>query len=633
MAQGKDFRLTAVFSVRDAGSQVMEHLSAKWDGLRQTIESTDFSAMQKQARLFQRSVRNAGDAAADFAMTVGAPLTAAVAAAGFSLQQMVTGYAQTGDAIDKSAQRLGIGTAAFQELSYAARSAGAAPEDLEDALKDLGEHMAEISQGVDTSSDAFTLLQKLGIDLRDEAGNLRPVTDVFRELADAIQRNEDPSLRVKMALATMGDSGRRLLPALTGGSAGLDAMAARAHELGVVMSDDAVKGAADLTTSLTDFRMVVGSLGDRIGAALVPQVISITDRFRDMAVANKDAIPDKVSQAAESLGEALAQVDFEGLVSGLITAADWGIRAFNAIGGFNTVLYGLGAIAAGKTLMSLVTLGSSVVTMVQSFGALATAAKTVGVAMTAGMGPVGLAIAAVAAGAALVITYWDEISDVVGAAADWMDEKWEGAKAMGASAASWVSRKWDEAGNDIQSAVDGATAFASNAWEGLKKSCSDATGFIGQAWTGLQKMMDLGWDGTLKVIGDNFKAVFRGIDFSSLIPDWVKKFLPEDWLKSPATTATTPTTSTSSAPSTQMPSATTPTTSTSSAPSTQMPSATLPRVELGPVQTQQVAGTMTISVTATGGAAAAITDIDATDGLSIYGSVGQSGRSEGYYGY
>ena len=34
--------------------------------------------------------------------------------------------------------------------------------------------------------------------------------------------------------------------------------------------------------------------------------------------------------------------------------ADYAIRAFNAVGGFNTVLYAMGAIMAGKTLMSVI---------------------------------------------------------------------------------------------------------------------------------------------------------------------------------------------------------------------------------------------------------------------------------------
>ena len=131
-------------------------------------------------------------------------------------------------------QRIGITAEQLQEFSYAATHAGAAPEDLEGcAQKDLGTHMAEIANGLDTSSSAFTLFQKLGIEMKDAAGNMRPVEQVFLDLADAIQRNEDPALRAKMAMATMGGSGRKLIPMLAGGSDGLKQMARR-RDLGLV---------------------------------------------------------------------------------------------------------------------------------------------------------------------------------------------------------------------------------------------------------------------------------------------------------------------------------------------------------------------------------------------------------------
>ena len=393
---GQDFRLTAILAVRDTMTPVMKQVSARWGNFRKVIDGTQFKNLQKQVALFNRSMQNVAATAGDVAGRIGGPFLALAGSVGFSLQQSVTNFASTGDALDKMSQRIGITAEQLQEFSYAATHAGAAPEDLEDALKDLGEHMAEIANGIDTSSDAFTLFQKLGIEMKDAAGNMRPVEQVFLDLADAIQRNEDPALRAKMAMATMGDSGRKLIPMLTSGSDGLKQMAAQARGLGLVMSNDAVASAATMTDHMDDMRAVIGSVGNTIGAKLAPTVIRLSDRFRALAAANREAFSLKFASVAERLGQTIEKIDFEGIASAVLTFADYAIRAFNAIGGFNTVLYAMGAIMAGKTLMSVIALGSSIISMVQTFGTLVTAARTAAVAMAGAFGPVGLVLTAVA---------------------------------------------------------------------------------------------------------------------------------------------------------------------------------------------------------------------------------------------
>lgn len=406
---GQDFRLTAILAVRDTMTPVMKQVSARWGNFRKVIDGTQFKNLQKQVVLFNRSMQNVAATAGDVAGRIGGPFLALAGSVGFSLQQAVTSFASTGDALDKMSQRIGITAEQLQEFSYAATHAGAAPEDLEDALKDLGTHMAEIANGLDTSSSAFTLFQKLGIEMKDAAGNMRPVEQVFLDLADAIQRNEDPALRAKMAMATMGASGRKLIPMLAGGSDGLKQMAAQARDLGLVMSNDAVASAATMTDHMDDMRAVIGSVGNAIGAKLAPTVIRMSDRFRDLAAANREAFSQKFASVAERLAQTIEKIDFEGIASAVLTFADYAIRAFNAIGGFNTVLYAMGAIMAGKTLMSVIALGSSIISMVQTFGALVTAARTVAVAMAGAFGPVGLVLTAVAAIAGVVIANWDSI--------------------------------------------------------------------------------------------------------------------------------------------------------------------------------------------------------------------------------
>lgn len=580
---GQDFRLTAILAVRDTMTPVMKQVSARWGNFRKVIDGTQFKNLQKQVALFNRSMQNVAATAGDVAGRIGGPFLALAGSVGFSLQQSVTNFASTGDALDKMSQRIGITAEQLQEFSYAATHAGAAPEDLEDALKDLGEHMAEIANGIDTSSDAFTLFQKLGIEMKDAAGNMRPVEQVFLDLADAIQRNEDPALRAKMAMATMGDSGRKLIPMLTSGSDGLKQMAAQARGLGLVMSNDAVASAATMTDHMDDMRAVIGSVGNTIGAKLAPTVIRLSDRFRDLAAANREAFSQKFASVAERLAETIEKIDFEGIASAVLTVADYAIRAFNAVGGFNTVLYAMGAIMAGKTLMSVIALGSSILQMVQTFGALVTAARTAAVAMAGAFGPVGLVLTAVAAIAGVVIANWDSI--------------WPALKTGASAAADFVGNVWNTVIPKFQAVFSSLLSIANSFFQGdisgLLSGFDDlfqaAFNLLPDKWAKACLNWYTGIKDSLKNVGRMISDYFTNFDFKSLLPDWVS-----DLFGGSKTSG-----------------------------------------DGQPMQSPQVtpearlSGRMNISVTASGGASAAVSDVSGSPGLDIYGQVGRSDRFVG----
>ena len=306
----KDFRLTAVLAVRDTMSPVLAVASQKWEGFKTAIDSTEFNDLNRKLKLAQRSVRNFAREAQGVAQAVGAPFAAVAGAVGFSLQSAVTGFAQAGDSLDKMSARLGISAVKLQEWSFAATHAGAAPEDLEDALKDMSEKIAEVAGG--DTGDAAQLFSALGISVKDASGKIRPASDIFEEVADAIQRNEDPALRTKMAMVLMGDSGRKLIPMLSGGAQGLDDMAKQARDLGLVMNEDAVAAAAQMTDHMDDMKASVTAVGHEIGYRLSPIVISMSNRFRDLAAANKGALGEKVEKVAGSFADAIGKIDFEG---------------------------------------------------------------------------------------------------------------------------------------------------------------------------------------------------------------------------------------------------------------------------------------------------------------------------------
>lgn len=513
----KDFRLTAILAVRDTMSPVLAVASQKWEGFKTAVNSTEFDDLNRKLKLAQRSVKDFASEAQGVAQSVGAPFAAVAGAVGFSLQSAVTGFAQAGDSLDKMSARLGISAVKLQEWSFAATHAGAAPEDLEDALKDMSEKIAEVAGG--DTGDAAQLFSALGISVKDASGKIRPASDIFEEVADAIQRNEDPALRTKMAMVLMGDSGRKLIPMLSGGAQGLDDMAKQARDLGLVMNEDAVAAAAQMTDHMDDMKASVTAVGHEIGYRLSPIVISMSNRFRDLAAANKGALGEKFERVARSFADALGKIDFEGIASAILTIADYGVRAFNALGGFNTVLYGMGALLAGKSVMAVVSLGSSLFGLVQSFGAVATAAKAFAAVASTSLGPIGLILGALSLAAGFVIANWDEIGpavkETIGSVVDF---------AVGAFETCY--EKFSAVGKAI---VTVATGFFKGDFKTLFSGFDDlivaSFNLLPDSWAKAATNWYESVKSSVLQIGEYIKGFFTSFDFSNLIPDWAKKML------------------------------------------------------------------------------------------------------------
>ena len=576
---GNDFRLTALLSVRDTMSPAVRAASTRWDSFRKVVNSTDFRKLRKELRLFNRSLKKTVDSAADAAAKIVGPFAGIAASLGMGVKEAVTGFAAAGDAVDKMAARVGLSAETLQEWSFAAKHAGASPEALEDGLKDLSKHMAEIASGSDTTSSAATLFKTLGIAVKDAGGKIRPVAEVFEEFADAIKRNEDPALRTRMAMAALGEGGRSLIPMMSAGSEGLREMSKQARDLGLVMSSEDVTAAANLTDHLDDMRAVIGSVGTAIGAKLAPVVVRLADQFRDLVAANREAFSARFASVASQFAESFSRIDFQGIANAVLTVADVSIRAFNAVGGFNTVLYGMGALMAGKAVTSVIAFGSNLLTLGRTMWGLVTAARTVGIAMAGALGPVGLVIAGVAAAAAVVAANWDSI--------------WPAVKAGASACANWVSGAW-------QSMAHGLTGV----WKTVK------AGFAG-AWNFVTDSLGARVKDGLANVWTMVKDFFAGLDFASLIPTGIRKVF--DVLLGRTTDVAPADDSTSAVPTGMTP---------------LVQPAVVPRMQ----PAGRMSGRMAIQVTAAGGTSAQITDVAASDGLSILGSVGRSDRSfEGDY--
>lgn len=216
---------------------------------------------------FSNGLRNARSEASGFtaqlaqgmrglsSLALGAGAVGAAAAVGVSqVRDMMRDIATIGD----DAQRAGLDVEAFQEWSYVAEQARIPIDALTDGFKELSLRADEfVTTGMGSAAESF---QRLGFSSDDLARRLQDPSALFMEITQRMQRL-DQAARIRVADELFGGTGGEQFVALINrGADGIEAMRARAHELGVVLGEDVVGRATlldrkfqELTNRVTRF--------------------------------------------------------------------------------------------------------------------------------------------------------------------------------------------------------------------------------------------------------------------------------------------------------------------------------------------------------------------------------------------
>jgi hypothetical protein len=184
------------------------------------------------------------------------------------------------DAIGKTADKIGVGVEALQELRFAAKASGIEQQTLDMALQRFTRRAAEAAQGTGEAKDA---LAQLGIALRDQSGNLRRSEDLLGDIADAFARIEDPAERVRLAFKLFDSEGVALVNLLRNGSGTLEEMRERARDLGIVLDEALVRDAERARTELDTLAQVISANLTRAALEAAPVIADLSSWLADVA--------------------------------------------------------------------------------------------------------------------------------------------------------------------------------------------------------------------------------------------------------------------------------------------------------------------------------------------------------------
>jgi hypothetical protein len=250
-------------------------------------------------------------------------LTGLGVAAATALGALAAKTIRAGDEIGDTADKLGIGSTALQELRYGALQSGAETEALDRGLAKLAISLGKVAAARNKGGAASGLVGNVGeIQILGNAGAgagagkgaladpfkhiglsvkelvaLKPEQQVGK-IADGLLTLKTHADRAATAQAIFGKGATAILPFLEEGSAGIDRMSKAGHRFGGILGEEAVKAADLADKSLKNAELAFAGVSNTLGAALLPSAVKALDGFSNLVAENRGEIKKWAEQAA-----------------------------------------------------------------------------------------------------------------------------------------------------------------------------------------------------------------------------------------------------------------------------------------------------------------------------------------------
>lgn len=192
-----------------------------------------------------------------------AAATAGAVATGKAFIDATNDVATYGDEVDKMSQKMGISATAYQEWDFVMQHAGASIESLKGSMKTLANAAVNGSEAF----DALGISQEQIATMSQE--------ELFGATISALQNVEDETTRTALASQVLGKGATELGALFNMSAEETDALKQQVHDLGGVMSDEAVKDAAAYVDAMTDMKTSLKGLKTSMMSQFLPGITSV----------------------------------------------------------------------------------------------------------------------------------------------------------------------------------------------------------------------------------------------------------------------------------------------------------------------------------------------------------------------
>lgn len=261
MADGKHIEvakayITVVPSLEGSQKQIATEMGA-------VMEPAAKQTGEKSGKSFGESLAKGIKTTAAIITGALATATAGALATGKAFINAASATASYGDNIDKMSQKMGISAQAYQEWDYILKRNGASIDGMKTSI-------LKLTKAAEDGDDAF---KALGISQSDLASMSKD--DLFAATIRGLQGIQDQGQRTVLANKLLGKGATELGALLNSSASDTEALRQKVHDLGGVMSNEAVKDAANYQDQMTDVQTALTGLKNNMMSSFLPGISSV----------------------------------------------------------------------------------------------------------------------------------------------------------------------------------------------------------------------------------------------------------------------------------------------------------------------------------------------------------------------
>lgn len=230
-------------------------------------------------------------------VAVGAVVAVGTAVAG-ATTAFVAGAKDVGeyaDSIDKASQKMGMSAESYQEWSFIMEHSGS-------SIESVRSGMMKLSKAVESGGEAF---ERLG--LSQEAMMSMSTEEQWETAVRALQGVTDETEKAQLAQELFGKSYMEFMPLLNSSADSIDEMKQQVHDLGGVMSDDAVKAGAQFKDSMTNMQTALTGLKNNMMGEFLPSLSTVMDGLASVFSGDSGGIA-KIKEGIAGLADKMNEV-------------------------------------------------------------------------------------------------------------------------------------------------------------------------------------------------------------------------------------------------------------------------------------------------------------------------------------
>lgn len=168
----------------------------------------------------------------------------------------------TADELYMMSQRVGVSVESLSVLKYAAEQSDLSLEQMQVGLKKLSTNLYDVSIGA--GKDTALIFNELGISVFSANGKVKQADQALLEIADRFAKMTDGTEKSALAVKLFGKSGLELIPFLNEGASGIKALTDEAERLGLKLSTETGAAAEQFNDDLAKISAAIQGISYKL---------------------------------------------------------------------------------------------------------------------------------------------------------------------------------------------------------------------------------------------------------------------------------------------------------------------------------------------------------------------------------